>query len=1416
MVQPQPDGPMQWEMSGEESGGALRVPPELAANEVVTRLLGDNQQLREALRRSNLALRQRCEEMEGWQRRTREEREFLSCRFQEARALVERLAQENHSLQGLVNGPASSSNHCCSSSQTEDLQGRSARNGPLDGPQTLDQREKKQAEEMDRDTQTVPPRSLPVEGANEFLQLLKSHKEKLEEGMRELRKKNEELERERDEGDKEKEQMRRCIDQLRARVAQAQASNVAEEVVQHRSEAQHSSDCSSLAKLTEQLQATQGRYRELEEKLDYLQKSSAQRDRTEALLKQKDKDCAQLAKDCEALKAQATSLLGELNERQSCLDKSEHERKMLEEKLGSKMKALQVAERDLEQQRKQHHVAMDKLLLQTQSLEQALKTERHVVTEEKKKLTQLQHAYTCLFRDYDSKLKTEGGDLCSRLEEAERALALKQDLIDKLKDEVEQQKGSLETVPVLTAQAEIYKADFLAEREAREKLNQKKEELQDQLTQALAEIDRFKQEATSRARIEQMKLRHLEDFSTRPPPQGVGMDCCVIPLRHGGLSLVQTTDFFYPLVEDPYMMGRIACANVLSDLYAMGITECDNMLMLLSVSQKMNDKDRERVMPLMIRGFRDAAEEGGTSVTGGQTVINPWIIVGGVASVVCQPNEFIMPDGAVPGDVLVLTKPLGTQVAVNAHQWLDQPERWNKIKLVVTKEEVKEAYQEAMFSMATLNRTAAGLMHKFQAHAATDVTGFGLLGHANNLAAQQRNEVAFVIHNLPILAKMAAISKACGNLFNLVQGTSAETSGGLLVCLPREQAAKFCSEMKSQSSGAGGQGAAGGAWIIGIVEKGDRRARIIDKPRIIEVPPRGISGLSASAMPYLGSEDTVRELRRALSNPNIQSDQLRYRNTILKVISCSTLKKGRYSRETDRTQTGHRQQRDRQQRDRQGTDSRETDRQAAPCSREFFTPSGGGTMSQGVDVSGLFSEMVKACATVDIVQKKLVYVFLCSYATLNPELSLLVINTLRKDCQDPNPMVRSLALRNMTNLRLPSLVEYVEQPLTAALRDRAACVRRVAVLGWAKLHNLQPNSEIDAAVVNELYSLLRDPDPVVMVNCLRALEEILKGEGGVAINKPITHHLLNRLKDCDVWGQCEVLRILQRYQPQSEDELFNILSLLDTSLVSPHPPVMAATLSLFLSLCSSLPAVSLAALERVRGPLLAACGSTSREMRFTALCHIQLLLRSLPGLMGAHYKRFFCGYAEPAYIKQRKMQVLVELVNDENVTMLLDELKGYCTDVNTDTAQAAISAIGRIGRSYSDSCLQILTGLLALKQDHITSAVVQTMRDLVWVCPQCSDTVCLALEGCEETLQDSQGRQALLWLLGVYGERVASAPYTLEVFIDGVRCEASLGVKMELLTTTMRLFLCRPAETQDMLGRLLHYCIGVCVYTYTH
>ncbi|XP_062999539.1 AP-4 complex subunit beta-1 isoform X2 [Elgaria multicarinata webbii] len=503
-------------------------------------------------------------------------------------------------------------------------------------------------------------------------------------------------------------------------------------------------------------------------------------------------------------------------------------------------------------------------------------------------------------------------------------------------------------------------------------------------------------------------------------------------------------------------------------------------------------------------------------------------------------------------------------------------------------------------------------------------------------------------------------------------------------------------------------------------------------------------------MPYLSSEDTLKELKRALSNPHVQADRLRYRNVIQRVIR---------------------------------------------------------HMTQGVDVSSVFMEMVKASATVDIVQKKLVYLYMCTYAPLKPDLALLAINTLCKDCSDPNPMVRGLALRSMCSLRMPGVQEYVQQPILNGLRDKASYVRRVAVLGCAKMQKLQGDCEVDGALVNELYSLLRDQDPIVVVNCLRALEEILAHEGGVVINKPIAHHLLNRMPDLDQWGQSEVLIFLLRYKPRCEEELFDILNLLDGYLKSSSTSVVMAATKLFLVLARDFPHVQADVLVRMKGPLLAACTSESRELCFTALCHVRQILDSLPGHFSTHYKKFFCSYSEPHYIKCQKMEVLCKLVNDENVQQVLEELRDYCTDVSTELAQGAIFAIGNIARTYTEQCVGILTELLKLKQEHITSAVVQVFRDLVWLCPQCTESVSQALSGCEETIQDSEGKQALIWLLGVHGERVPSAPYILEDFVENVKSEAFSVVKVELLTALVRLFIARPAECQDMLGRLLYYCI---------
>uniref|UniRef100_S4RUY0 Adaptor related protein complex 4 subunit beta 1 n=1 Tax=Petromyzon marinus TaxID=7757 RepID=S4RUY0_PETMA len=394
--------------------------------------------------------------------------------------------------------------------------------------------------------------------------------------------------------------------------------------------------------------------------------------------------------------------------------------------------------------------------------------------------------------------------------------------------------------------------------------------------------------------------------------------------------------------------------------------------------------------------------------------------------------------------------------------------------------------------------------------------------------------------------------------------------------------------------------------------------------------------------------------------------------------------------------------------------------------------------------------------------------------------------------------------------RLPDLGEYVQGPVASGLRDRAAYVRRTAVLGCAKLHRLQqPDADIDATLVNELYGLLRDKDPVVMVNCLHALEEILQREGGVVINRPIAHHLVNRLPECDEWGQAAVLSFLLRYQPRSEGETLDVLNRLD-GLLEParSPGVSLAAGKLFIAYTGGLgEAVRRDVLARVGAPLLSACGDQSIEMRYAALCHVRELLGCNPGMFSGHYKRFFCRHEDPAYVKHVKVELLSHLANDHTVAEILEELRGYCTDVCANLAQATILAIGQIGRTYSEQCLKILIALVGLSQEHITSAVLQALRELVWHWPSCAPSVCRVLPGCEEIVTDSEGKRALVWLLGQLGSEVPEAPYILEEYIDGLSVETVALVRMELLVATVRLFLSRPAECQDMLGRLLQYCI---------
>lgn len=251
------------------------------------------------------------------------------------------------------------------------------------------------------------------------------------------------------------------------------------------------------------------------------------------------------------------------------------------------------------------------------------------------------------------------------------------------------------------------------------------------------------------------------------------------------------------------------------------------MLMILGVSLQMVESEREIVTREMIRGFNDCATEAQTMITGGQSIMNPWPIIGGVANVVCNEDEYQLPNFGQVGDQLILTKPLGTQVAVNLHEWLIQNnEKWEKSQKLVTHDDAKKAYFIAMESMATLNKNTAVLMKKYGNHGATDITGFGLLGHAQNLANVQREEIDLIIHTLPIIDKMDVINDNILN-FKLLTGHSAETSGGILCMISKDRAQDFIREHKEVY----GQE----AWIVGEVVKGSRKAVIQNKPDVLHI-----------------------------------------------------------------------------------------------------------------------------------------------------------------------------------------------------------------------------------------------------------------------------------------------------------------------------------------------------------------------------------------------------------------------------------------------------------------------------------------------------------------------------------------------------------------------------------------------------
>jgi len=311
------------------------------------------------------------------------------------------------------------------------------------------------------------------------------------------------------------------------------------------------------------------------------------------------------------------------------------------------------------------------------------------------------------------------------------------------------------------------------------------------------------------SKIDQAFLKQtLKDLPTMDDPRVlVGMpagDDAGVYEMGDGMALVQTVDVFTPSVDDPYLFGQVAAANSLSDVYAMG----GKPITALSIIGFPVRKVPDAVLSEILRGGIDKMKEAGVPVVGGHSINDDQIKAGFSVTGFVEIDKVTKNANAQVGDILILTKPLGTGIVAFAGQ---------------IKRATQVSLDAAAQSMCALNMVAANLMIKHQAHACTDVTGFSLMGHLSEMALRSGVDVEVVWDDLPWLPDVlqyvadgilpGAIERnkeSCGELVKQGHGVSevmkdmcfdAQTSGGLLIGIRADLADDFLADLHKSGVG---------------------------------------------------------------------------------------------------------------------------------------------------------------------------------------------------------------------------------------------------------------------------------------------------------------------------------------------------------------------------------------------------------------------------------------------------------------------------------------------------------------------------------------------------------------------------------------------------------------------------------------
>ncbi|KAK4743890.1 hypothetical protein SAY87_010202 [Trapa incisa] len=467
-------------------------------------------------------------------------------------------------------------------------------------------------------------------------------------------------------------------------------------------------------------------------------------------------------------------------------------------------------------------------------------------------------------------------------------------------------------------------------------------------------------------------------------------------------------------------------------------------------------------------------------------------------------------------------------------------------------------------------------------------------------------------------------------------------------------------------------------------------------------------------------------------------------------------------------------------------------------------------MTVGKDVSSLFTDVVNCMQTENLELKKLVYLYLINYAKSQPDLAILAVNTFVKDSQDPNPLIRALAVRTMGCIRVDKITEYLCDPLQRCLKDDDPYVRKTAAICVAKLFDINAELVEDRGFLDSLKDLISDNNPMVVANAVAALAEIQENSSRpiFEITSNTLSKLLTALNECTEWGQVFILDALSRYKAADAREAENIVERVTPRLQHANCAVVLSAVKMILQQMELITSTDVVRnLSKKMAPPLVTLLSAEPEIQYVALRNINLIVQRRPTILAHEIKVFFCKYNDPVYVKMEKLEIMIKLASERNIDQVLLEFKEYATEVDVDFVRKAVRAIGRCAiklERAAERCISVLLELIKIKVNYVVQEAIIVIKDIFRRYPNTYESIIATLCESLDTLDEPEAKASMIWIIGEYAERIDNADELLESFLESFP-EEPPQVQLQLLTATVKLFLKKPTDgPQQMIQVVLN------------